>query len=88
MQPAIDLRPLQDVKNKKFYCVAYEKFEPALRAWVPGLMYTHGRNQANANFNFMAQFKLHEARLIRVVAIGPVVGYYEQDVNGKIITTV
>lgn len=68
-------------ETKPLYCIAHETFTG--NGWEAGLTYTHGDNAANARRNFMAGLGAKVAYRTRIVAIGPVIGYYAKETAEK-----
>jgi hypothetical protein len=76
-----------ETQKKKLFAVAVEKVVRDAQGrliWVPdGITYVHGIDTANARFEYR---KTDPKCRTRIVACGPVVGYYALDKEGKHLT--
>jgi len=64
---------------RKLYAVACERFSRG--QWTADIVYLHANSQTDARLQFVKAEP--NRRKVRVVAVGPAVGYFVDDKEGK-----
>lgn len=71
-----------NTNGQTFYAIAYEiHINPV--TIKPGLEYLHALNEPNARFKFLAALPEIQRNKVKIVAIGPVIGYNVLDNHGE-----
>lgn len=66
----------------KLWAIAYEKYSYKLGRWTADIMYCHGVDETDARVQFFTGNNINFG--IKIVAIGPVIGYHVHDDNGDL----
>lgn len=71
--------------NRTLYAVAVEGWNRRTRKWVADIVYIHAENEVHARNQYYVGHP--NRRTSRIVAVGPVVGMFADDDEGKILYT-